>query len=420
MSTTEFDLRYGNSTVRVAVPSGNLAGVLLPTEPVLPPDEKAEIERALQNPIGSAPLEQMAKPGMKVVIMASDVTRPSPSHKLLPPLLERLKSAGVPESDVTVVFAMGIHRHMTDAEKRMLVGDEIYSKYKCVESTESGEWVYLGQTSRGTPVEVCPEVASCDLLICTGNIEYHYYAGYTGGVKAVLPGACSRRTVEHNHAMQMLPYAELGSYDKNPVRQDMEEAGKIIGVDFMLNVVLDEKKNIVKAVAGDPVLAHAEGRDAVDRLYGIPIEREADIVVVSAGGRPKDINLYQAQKALENAVRAVRPGGIMILLAECPEGLGDKNFEEYMTKYPLDEAIERIRQKFVLGAHKAAVIARNLKKADIYLVSALSPQVVEARKLTPFGQAQEAFDAALRKMGDGASVLIMPFGGSTVPFPKCM
>ncbi|MGE5580273.1 MAG: nickel-dependent lactate racemase [Bacillota bacterium] len=313
MSRTGFDLLYGKSAARVSVPSASVAGVLLPTEPVLPQDEKAEIERALRNPTGSPPLEELAKPGMKVVIMASDMTRPSPSHKLLPPLLERLKSVGLPEDDVTVVFGMGIHRHMTDAEKRALVGDRVFDNYRCVESTESGEYIHLGTTSRGTPVEVCPEVASCDLLICTGNIEYHYFAGYSGGVKAVLPGACSQRTVEANHAMQLLPGAELGSYDNNPVRQDIEEAGKMIGVDFILNVVLDEKKNIVRAVAGDPVQALAEGREVVDRLYGIPIEREADIVVVSAGGRPKDVNLYQAQKALENATRAVKPGGVIVL-----------------------------------------------------------------------------------------------------------
>jgi len=356
---------------------------------------------------------------MKAVIMASDMTRPSPSLKLLPPLLQRLRSAGLVEGDVTVVFGMGIHRHMTEAEKRALVGDDVFEKYRCVESTESGEYVFLGTTSRGTPVEVCPEVASCDLLICTGNIEYHYFAGYSGGVKAVLPGACSQRTVEANHAMQLLPGAELGSYDNNPVRQDIEEAGRMIGVDFILNVVLDEKKNIVRAVAGHPVLAHAEGREVVDRLYGIPIEQETDIVVVSAGGRPKDMNVYQAQKALENATRAVRPGGVIVLLAECPEGLGESNFEEYMTKYPLDEIIERIRRKFVLGGHKAAAFARTLKKADIYLFSAVDDEVVRACKMVPFGQPQEAVDAAFLKMREGARVLVMPFGGSTVPFPKC-
>jgi len=198
----------------------------------------------------------------------------------------------------------------------------------------------------------------------------------------------------------------------------MEEAGKIIGVDFILNVVLDEKKNIVKAVAGDPVEALAAGRKVVDGLYGISIEKEADIVLVSAGGRPKDVNVYQAQKALENATRAVRQGGVVVLLAECPEGLGEKNFEEYMTGYPLDEIIERIRKRFVLGGHKAAAIARTLKKADIYLASAVDPDLARACKMVPFGSPQEALDAAFAKCGEGSSVLVMPFGGSTVPFVK--
>jgi nickel-dependent lactate racemase len=418
MPNKSFDLKYGKSTVTVSVPAESLLGVLLPREPHLPDDERAELERALDEPIGSGRIEEIAGQGLKTVIMVSDMTRPSPSYKLLPPLLSRLGRAGMPDSDITIVFGMGIHRHMTDDEKRALVGADVFARYRCVESTGSGEYVALGVTSRGTPVEVCPDVAACDLLICTGNIEYHYFAGYSGGVKAVLPGACNQRTVEANHAMQLLPGAELGSYDNNPVRQDMEEAGKIIGVDFILNVVLDEKKNIVKAVAGDPVKALAVGRKVVDDLYGIPIQRQADIVLVSAGGRPKDVNIYQAQKALENATRAVRDGGIIVLVAECPEGLGERNFEEYMTGYPLDEIIERVRARFVLGAHKAAAIARTLKKAGIHLASAVDPALVAACKMKAFGSAQEAIDAAFGELGGDASVLVMPFGGSTAPFVR--
>lgn len=418
MSKAVFDLRYGRSSARVTGDRDNIMGILLPAEPELPSDEEAELERALNWPTGSPRFEDTVKVGQKVAIMVSDMTRPSPSYKLLPPLLRRIRSAGLKESDVTIVFGMGIHRHMTADEKRGLVGADVYDRYRCVESTESGEYVHLGSTSRGTPIEVCPEVAACDFLICTGNIEYHYFAGYSGGVKAVLPGACNQRTVEANHAMQLLPGAELGAYDNNPVRQDMEEAGRVIGVDFILNVVLDEKKNIVKAVAGDPVEALAVGRGVVDGLYGVTIEKEADIVLVSAGGRPKDLNMYQAQKALENATRAVRPGGVIVLVAECPEGLGEANFEEYMTKYPVDEIIERIRRKFVLGGHKAAAIARTLKKADVYLASAVDPDLIRSCKMVPFASPQEALDAAFAKCGESAGVLVMPFGGSTVPFVR--
>lgn len=413
--TTSVELAYGKTKIKLAVPTKNLAGVLHSTEPTLPPSDEEEIERALREPIGSPGLEDLAKPGTKVVIMASDITRPSPSKKLLPPLLSRLRAAGVRDEDVTVMFGMGIHRNHTEDEKRTLVGDAVYESVKCVDSTEAGDFVLVGTTSRGTPVEVCRMVVDCDLLIGTGNVEYHYFVGYSGGVKAVLPGACSKRTVEANHSMQLLPGAEAGSYEGNPVRQDIEEAGAMIGMDFILNVVLDEKKRIVKAVAGHPTEAHAVARAAVDEIYGVKIPEKADIVVASAGGFPKDVNLYQAQKALENAGRAVRDGGTVILTARCEEGLGEDTFERYMTGMELDEIIESIRKQFVLGGHKAAAIARVIKRATVTLVSAMDPELVRQCKMVPAVTLDYAFAAAMARHGEEARVLVMPYSGSTVP-----
>lgn len=415
METSAIQVKYGTTGLMLEIPSGNLLGMLVPAEPQLPRSEVEEIERALANPIGSPRLEDMVEPGMSVVIMASDVTRPSPTAKLVPPLLDRLNKAGVKDSQVTVMFGMGIHRAHTVAEKKAMVGEDVFKRVKCVDSTEGEDFVFLGTTSRGTPVEVNRLVAECDFLIATGNVEYHYFAGYSGGAKAVLPGACSRRTVEANHSMQLLPGAETGSYDQNPVRQDIEEAGRMIGVDFILNVVLDPGKRIVRAAAGHPVAAHAEARRVTDAVYGVEIHKQADIVIASAGGRPKDMNLYQAQKGLENAKYAVRDGGIVILLAECPEGLGEANFERYMTGMELDEIIESVRRKFVLGAHKAAAIARVLKKAGVYLVSAMDKATVERCRLKPFGSFDEALSAAFSELGPDATVWVMPYAGSTVP-----
>lgn len=415
METASIEVGYGKGELRLEVPADNLLGILKPSEPVLPPSEEGEIERALDSPIGSSRLEDTAKRGMKVVIMASDITRPSPTSKLLPPLLRRLNKAGVADSDVTVMFGVGIHRRHTEEEKKTLVGQDIYQRCKCVDSTESGEFVLLGTTSRGTPVEVNRLVAECDLLVATGNVEYHYFVGYSGGAKAILPGACSKRTVEANHTMQLLPGAEIGSYENNPVRQDIEEAGKMAGLDFILNVVLDEKKRIVRAVSGDPWAAHAEARDAADSIYGVKIGRLGDIVIASAGGHPKDMNLYQAQKGLENAKYAVREGGVIILVAECPEGLGEASFEKYMTGMELDEIVESIRLKFVLGGHKAAAIARVLKKADVYLVSAMDKDTVTRCRLTPFSDFDEALAEAFSKLGPEAKIWAMPYAGSTVP-----
>ncbi|HHX27874.1 MAG: nickel-dependent lactate racemase [Bacillota bacterium] len=415
MATSTIEVKYGTSGLRVEIPTGNLLGILTPSEPRLPPSEEEEIQRALDNPTGSPRLEDMAKPGMSVVIMASDNTRPAPTHKLLPPLMDRLNKAGVQDSGITIMFGMGIHRSHTAEEKKALVGADIFRRCRCVDSTESGDFVQVGTTSRGTPVEVNRLVAECDLLIATGNVEYHYFVGYSGGAKAVLPGACSRRTVEANHSMQLLPGAETGSYEENPVRQDIEEAGRMVGLDFILNVVLDPGKRIVRAVAGHPVAAHEEARKVTDAVYGVEIRKKADIVIASAGGRPKDMNLYQAQKGLENAKYAVRDGGVIILTAECPEGLGEANFERYMTGMGLDEIIESVRRKFVLGAHKAAAVARVLKKADVYLVSAMDKATVERCRLLPFATLDDALDRAFSVLGSDATVWVMPYAGSTVP-----
>ncbi|HHW19399.1 MAG TPA: nickel-dependent lactate racemase [Firmicutes bacterium] len=412
---SDIEMGYGKSKVRLKMPEKNLIGVLRPVEPEVPESEEAEIEGALDNPIGSGRLEEIVRPGMKVVIMASDITRPSPTKKLLPPLIRRLERAGVKDEDITVVFGMGIHRNHTEEEKRVLVGAEIYERFRCVDSTETGDFVFLGTTSRGTPLEVCRPVAECDFLIGTGNVEYHYFVGYSGGAKAVLPGACSRRTVEANHSMQLLPGAEIARYDDNPVRQDIEEAGEIIGIDYILNVVLDDKKRIVKAVAGHPRMAHAAARQVVDSIYGVKIPERADIVIASAGGYPKDVNLYQAQKGLDNAGKAVRDGGTIILLGECPEGLGEKTFEKYMTEMDVDDILESIRRKFVLGGHKAAAIARILKRADVFLVSSMDPELVRRCKLRPFRTLEEALEEAFNKHGPDARVLVMPYAGSTVP-----
>ncbi len=420
MDTTIVQMPYGRITLDLAVPTGNLLAIVRSSKPSLPSSDDSELERALREPIESPPLEQMVAPGMRIVIMASDITRPAPTSIMLPHLLARLRKAGIKDDDITVVFGMGIHRNHTVEEKRRLVGDAVYGAIRCLDSTEAGSFAYLGTTSRGTPVEVSSVVAEADFLIGTGNVEYHYFMGYSGGVKCVIPGACSHRTVQANHSMQLREGAESGSFDENPVRQDIEEAGRLIGLNFLLNVVLDDEKRIAGAFAGHPNASHALARRMVDEIYGVQIPGKADIVLASAGGFPKDVNFYQAQKGLDNASRAVRDGGTVILVAECPEGLGEDTFERYMTSMGLDEIIESITANFVLGGHKAAAIARVLKRADVMLVSSMPPELVRKCKMDPFDSLSmawnEAWRRAVAKDGENrVTALVMPHSGSTVP-----
>ena len=299
-----------------------------------------------------------------------------------------------------------------------MVGNEIFDKVLCENSTPDN-CINLGTTSYGTPVDISPTVAAADYRIALGNIEYHYFAGYSGGVKALIPGVSSREAIQANHSKMTAAQAVAGRLEDNPVRQDIEEAAKFCPIDFIVNVVLNERKEIIRAFAGHPVQAHREGCRFLDHMYAVALEEKADIVIASQGGTPKDINLYQTQKALDNAQHAVRNGGIIILAGSCNEGLGESVFEEWMTNSPSPESmIERIGKDFQLGGHKAAAIAMTLQKADVYLVSDMDPEFVKGIFLQPFSTVQSALDEALSKLGTDASVLVMPYAGSTLPTMK--
>ena len=231
-----------------------------------------------------------------------------------------------------------------------------------------------------------------------------------------MPGVSTRAAIQSNHSMMVRKEAYAGNLETNPLRKDIEEAAAICGVDFILNVVLDEHKQVIRAVAGDVTAAHRAGCAFLDTLYQKRIEKRADIVIVSQGGAPKDLNLYQTQKALDNAKHAVQDGGIIILVGSCKEGLGEKTFEEWLTsaRHPHD-LIDRIQREFRLGGHKAAAIAMVLEHADIYLVSDLEPDFVKTLFMTPFDTVQAAYGAAAASLGADASILVMPYGGSTLP-----
>lgn len=406
---------FGTSTQVVEVPEKNLMGVLHANSVETDLTGEAEVRRALEAPIGSPRLREIVKPGEKIAVVTSDITRPMPTYKVMPALLDELYAGGVRPEDITLVFALGSHRHHTDEERRKLAGERAWAEIKCVDC-ESGDCVHMGTTKAGTPVDVTRVVAEADRRICLGNIEYHYFAGYSGGAKAIMPGVSTRDAIQSNHSMMVRPEACAGALETNPLRMDIEEAGAICGIDFIVNVVLSEHKEILRAVAGDSVKAHRAGCAFLDTLYLKELPHGADIVLVSQGGAPKDMNLYQTQKALDNARHAVNKGGIIILIGSCKEGLGEKVFEEWMTKSPSPASmIQRIGRDFQLGGHKAAAIAMTLEKAEVWLVSDMEPEFVRSIFLNPQPSVQTALDRAFEKLGPDASVLAMPFGGSTLP-----
>ena len=414
----KIELGFRDTTVPVEIPDGNLQAVLQPSAIENDASEAEIVRGALAHPIGTPRLCEMVKPGQKVVIVTSDITRPMPTSRVMPFVLEELDRAGVRDADVTLVFATGVHRKPPAEECRKLAGDLAYSRIKCIGS-DNEDVSYLGRTSRGTEVEIMRLVAEADFRICLGNIEFHYFAGFSGGAKAIVPGCAARRTIKANHSLMMDPRSFAGNIVDNPVRLDLEEAVDMRRPQFILNVVLDAHKQIKYAVAGDMIEAHRVGCEFLRKAYLCPIEAEADVVLASMGGSPKDLDLYQSQKAIDNAFHAVKKGGVIILVASCREGFGEKTFEAWFKEAKTsDDLIKRIKADFQLGGHKAAAIAKTLAKARIWLHSDLADEVVEGAFLRPIHDVQAALDEALREAGPAAKVIVMPYSGSTLPALK--
>ena len=411
----KLEFGYGKGVQTVEVPEENIIDILVsnPMEHARRGEEA--VKYALANPIGAPKLRDCAPVGKKIVIITSDISRPLPSYDVVPSVLDELYAAGVKKEDITVVFGLGSHRKQTPEEMKHLVGERAYSEVKCVDS-DPDDCIHMGNTPHGTPVDITRVVAEADYRICLGNVEFHYFAGYSGGAKAIMPGVSTPEAIQVNHSMMVSNDACAGKLEGNPIREDIEEAVKICKVDYIVNAVLDEHKKIVYAVAGDITKAHRDACAYLDKMYRKEIPEKADIVLVSQGGAPKDANLYQTQKALDNAKHAVKDGGTIIVIGACNEGLGSAKFEEWLVGSETShDMVERIGRDFQLGGHKAAAIAMILEYARIDLVSEMEDDFVRSIFLVPQHSAQEAYDDAVARYGAGAKVIAMPYGGATLP-----
>ena len=414
----KLEFGYGKGVQTVEVPEHNLMAVLTANEIEHERRGTEAVDYALEHPIGAPKLSGLVKPGMKVTIITSDISRPLPSYDVLPSVLRELNEGGVPDSDITVVYALGSHRHHTEEERRKLAGESVYNRVRCIDS-DPDDCILTGVSSNGTPFAVTRSVVEADFRIALGNIEFHYFAGYSGGVKALMPGVSTPDAIQANHSLMISPDACAGKLEGNPVRQDLEEALNYCPIHYIVNAVLDEHKKIVYAVAGDVIKAHRVGCRYLDRMYRKPIPKRADIVIVSQGGAPKDANLYQTQKALDNAKHAVADGGTIIVIGACNEGLGSAKFEEWLVKSEKShDMVERIGRDFQLGGHKAAAIGMVLDRARIDLVSEMEDDFVRSIFLNPQPSAQKAFDEAMDRYGQDATVIAMPFGGATLPIAQ--
>lgn len=417
----EYTFHYGDGEVSFSLDESRVIGELHMAEtPVLQNPEEI-IREALDKPIGSKPLKELVHAGETITIIANDTTRVANTHIFMPILVNYLNDCGIPDENIEILFALGTHRDMTMEEMVGEVGEEIASRIAMFNSNAkiAEDFEYVGTTSFGTEVRINKRALEADHIICTGSVVHHFFAGFGGGRKAIFPGIAAYESIRQNHSLMLDPHAMIGHLEGNPIYEDQVEGVEMCRPTFLLNVVLNSDKEFTGVFAGDYILAHKEACKFVDQQNGVIIEEEAPIVIATCGGFPKDINIYQSQKTMDNAVKAVKEGGCVILLAECREGSGSALFDQTVKAFDSIQAIEdSVRADFQIGRHKAYAVTRLMKKADFLLLSKMEDAVAKEAFFTPVHSVEEALILAEEKVGKDAKIILMPHGSYTVPILK--
>ena len=420
-------LLYGKGTLEAEIPESRFAGVLTSDlNSFVPAKAPAELVRdALENPVGSPRLSELSKGKNRVVILCSDHTRPVPSRLLIPALLREIR-AGNPDADITLLIATGCHRKPTEAELRDKFGDEIYENEKiAVHDCDDGEnLVRIGTLPSGGELIINRMAAECDLLVSEGFIEPHFFAGFSGGRKSVLPGAASRKTVVYNHngAFIAHPHSRTGVLDGNPVHADMLYAALTAKLAFILNVVLNSAHEPLFAAAGDCERAHLAGCEFLSSKCRVTAPK-ADIVISTNGGYPLDQNIYQSVKGMTAAEAAVKDGGVIIMLSRCADGHGGESFyNTFKNSGDLSALMAQFESTppadTVIDQWQSQIFARVLMKAPVIFVSDADDETVRALHMLPAHSISKALalaDEILKARGvENGKILAIPDGVSVI------
>ncbi len=385
MALIKIDLPYGHDKIAVQVPSEKLIGVYLPRSLAPVCDPAQAMHEALAHPVSASRLRDMAAHARRAAIAIEDATRPVPNSLLIDAVMAELEAGGLLPQQVVVIIATGLHRPMSDKELAHALG-RWFGVVACEnhDANDPQRLTRLGATSLGTEISLNRSFLEADLRITTGDVEYHQFCGYGGGVKCVYPGLADAAAIRANHSRMDLPGTGPGAIDGNPVRQEIDEVGRMARVNFNVSLAMDAEHRIVAVRAGDPALSFRQACRFIDEMYAVEVPRRADLVIASPGGHPKDIDLYQSQKAIEEATQVVEPGGNVVVTACCEEGSGSELFNAWMQEaYTADDIIRRIRDGFIMGGHKAYQIAREVQRANVHLYSEIPPGRVRSWLMTP-------------------------------------
>ena len=427
--SSNISVPFGKGRVSFHLPKG-ARGHILHSKRVPPlGDPLLAIEESLERPIQSPSLQELAHPGSKVCVVFTDVTRASPDRLLIPPMLKRLESAGVRKEGITLLCAVGLHRPSTREEKVEKLGEEVVSNYRIVDhdALDATNLVHVGDTSDGIPIVVNRCVAESDLVIASGLVEPHQYAGYSGGAKTTIIGAGGEPTIAATHGVQMLdrPGVRLGRIDGNPFQEAVREGSRFVPLKFILNVVKDESGRIAAVAAGDPIAVHDHLVSKASEIYTVPVPQKYDVVVAGVG-YPKDANLYQASRAASYIFFApspvIKPGGTIIVPAPCQEGVGrgtgEKRFGEAMAASSSPrELVEKARREGLpAGAQRAFIMAKVMSEVKVVIAGAEDPETIRKTKFEYAATVETALEEAQKNLGHPIDVLVVPHALLTLPY----
>ena len=400
-------LPYGSSGLALSFDSNRFQ--------VVAPPEVPQVSQEFL--VDSPPLSDLSR-GKRVLVIVSDLTRPTGSLEFLPPLLETMSGA----AGISLLFATGLHRPLKEADKIAIVGEKVYRSYPMLDHRPDDNNVYVGTTSRGNRVHLDEQVVAHDFVVLTGSIGFHYFAGFAGGRKSLLPGVASKDSIHFNHLLVLNqngpgrnPDVRVARLNGNPVNEDLIEAARLVDRPlFVFNTILDQRKRVQKIFSGHWENAHRTGCDDYLKTHSVRLKERRRLAIVSAGGFPRDINVIQAHKAYEFAQHAIEPGGTIILAAECREGMGHDSFFPWFRYTDLEEFERNLRENYQVYGQTAYSLLTKARRFNLILVSSLPPGVVEQMGLQPAATLDEAMSLAEKKTGRCPGY-ILPFGADALP-----
>ncbi len=368
-------------------------------------DISKAVERALAKPLDTARLRNLCSEGMKAVIVIDDRTRDLPSHQILPPIINELEAGGLSRRDIKILIATGIHRTATVADKRALVG-ELYGSVRVFSHNAYKNLTAIGRTSAGTEIRLNRYFCTADLRIVVSDVEFHQILGYGGGAKSVHPGLADADSVERIHARMLDHDTGAGRLDDNPARAEVEEIARKVGIHFAVTTVLSPQGQPLRFWAGSLERTFREGVKLANDVFPVELEKPVDLAIASAGGYPRDIDLCQAQKAIEVALKATRKGGAVVLFAECPASWGSATFHKWAYRWKTrQEVMESIEHHFFLGGHKVYQLARESEHAQLYIYTTMRDADVRCVFLEPIHSPRQV--EALARQAD--SIAVFPY-----------